>query len=178
MVYRRIVFLLSLFAIPYALHGQATPTASRSLAIQLGGEVTGGAPDYTPKKIGGFSIFGDIDYGAHFGVEVAYHDLNIHTPWDLGESSTVFDLRYKLNKRKFHPFGKAGFVLASQNFQEGYYASSYSTKHKGAEAGTGVDYYLTEKIHLRLLDYEYQRWSFQPHGLTPWMISVGAAYSF
>jgi hypothetical protein len=29
------------------------------------------------------------------------------------------------------------------------------------------------------VDYEYQRWiSFPPNGLSPWIVSIGAAYRF
>jgi hypothetical protein len=47
--------------------------------------------------------------------------------------------------------------------------------------GGGIEYRLNNAINLRVADFEYQHWStttIAPNGLTPEVLSVGAAYHF
>lgn len=45
-------------------------------------------------------------------------------------------------------------------------------------AGGGVDIHVHKHVNVRA-EYEYQKWfGFPPHGLTPQMVTIGAAYHF
>ena len=38
---------------------------------------------------------------------------------------------------------------------------------------------VTRKINVRVIDFEYQQWpGFSPNGLSPYVITAGAAYTF
>jgi len=176
---QRKLFLFFLLALPAAVHAQALPTASQGLRYQVGGTVSLAKPDYANKNVKGFTLFGDVDLTQHFGVELEYHDVNIITPYDVGETSLLFNVRYKYAKGKFHPYVKVGAGLGDLKFQEGYYfAASSSSSHGMFALGGGLDYAISRKISIRAIDFEYQKWSYQPHGLTPWVGSIGAAYNF
>jgi hypothetical protein len=179
MVYRRILLILSLFTFSCAAYGQALPTADRNLQVQIGGAVSLGNPDYDDKDIKGVSLFVDLDYGAHWGIEGDIHDITISTPQDIGQSSALLNIRYKLNYGKIHPHIRAGAGLAYFDFDKGFYPANSSTSYGVYDIGAGVDYSATRKLHIRVLDFEYQDWkNFPPNGLTPYILSIGAAYNF
>jgi hypothetical protein len=44
--------------------------------------------------------------------------------------------------------------------------------------GAGLDYRIVPGMNARV-DFEHQQWfGFPPNGLTPWIVSIGAAYRF
>jgi hypothetical protein len=171
-------FLFFLLALPSVVHAQALPTASPGIRYQVGAAISLANPDYTTEHIKGYTVFGDVDLTPHFVAELEYHDVNIITPHDVGETSFLINVLYKYNKGKFHPYAKVGAGLGDLKFAEGYFATSSSSTHGMFALGGGLDYKITRKISVRAIDFEYQEWSFQPHGLTPWVGSIGAAYSF
>jgi hypothetical protein len=179
MVYRRILLFLGLFTITCAASGQATPTADRLLSLQLGAEVSLATPDYGTKDIEGISIYGDLDYGAHWGLDGEIRDLNLNTPEDIGESSYLLSVRYKLNYGKLHPHVRAGAGLGYFNYDKGDYPANSSVRIGVYAFGAGLDYYYSRKIHFRVIDFEYQDWKgYGKDGLTPYVFSIGAAYNF
>jgi hypothetical protein len=179
MVYRRILLVLSLFAISGAAYGQALPTADRTFQFQLGLAVSLGSPDYGDQNIEGVSLFGDLDYGAHWGLDGEIHDLTINTPQDIGESSALLNIRYKLNYGKVHPHVRVGAGIAYLDFDKGFYPANSSERHGIYDIGMGLDYYATRKMHIRVIDFEYQDWkNYPPNGLNPYILSIGAAYNF
>jgi opacity protein-like surface antigen len=178
MVYRRIFLLASLLALPYAMHGQALPAGSRGFSYQVGGAVSLSDTDEVTQHIKGFTFFADADFSKHFGAEIEYHDLNIITPQDFGESSFLLNVRYRHEFGRFHPYGKVGAGIGSAIQNEGFYKSTSSSSHGMYAFGAGLDIALSHKINIRLIDYEYQHWSYPPNGLTPWVASIGAAYHF
>jgi hypothetical protein len=155
---------------------QALPTASRLLGAQIGGGVSFSNPDYASGINKGISIYGDIDVGKHFGVEGDFHDLSLVTPHDIGENTFLLGVRYGIERGRFHPYAKALAGVGTFEFQQGYYSSS-SSSHKAFAFGGGVDYRFKPRINIRLADLEYQHWSYG-NGLTPWVLTIGAAYHF
>jgi opacity protein-like surface antigen len=178
MVYRRTLLFLSLLTITCTAYGQALPTATRVLSFQIGGAVSLGSPDYGAKNIAGISIYGDLDYGSHWGLDGEIHDLNLSTPEDIGETTYLLSVRYKLNYGKIHPHVRVGAGWGSFNYDKGDYPADSSTRNAVYALGAGLDYYATRRIHVRAIDFEYQDWrNYRPNGLTPYVISIGAAYS-
>src|SRR5215469_5855741 len=81
-----------------ALHAQASPTAERAAAIQVGGGISIVQPDYEPKTIYGYSVYGSFDFTPHLGIEGDIHIANVITPTDIGESSFLLGPRYVFNR--------------------------------------------------------------------------------
>jgi opacity protein-like surface antigen len=123
-------------------------------------------------------VFADADVTKHFGAELEYHDLNIITPQDFGESSILFNVRYTREYGRFHPYAKVGAGIGSAIESVGDYKVASKTSHGMYDFGGGLDIAVTHKINIRLIDYEYQHWSYAPNGLTPWVGSIGVAYHF
>ena len=176
-------FLASLLFVSFAgtvLHAQATATAERTARIQVGAGVTMAAPDYEPKNIFGYSVYGTFDFTRHFGIEGDIHMATLITPTDIGESSYLLGPRYAFTKGRFRPYAKALAGVGVFTFQPVYVSSkSSSSGHKMYAFGGGLDYAAKRRLNIRVIDIEYQRWpAFGPSGLTPLVLTVGGAYSF
>ena len=159
------------------MFAQALPTATRLLSAQIGGGVSISSPDYANGLNKGISVYGDLDIGKHFGIEADFHDLSLFTPHDIGENTILLGVRYGIDRGRFHPYGKVLAGLGTFQFQQGYYTPSTTGNLKVYAFGGGVDYRFRPKINIRLGDFEYQHWSYG-NGLTPWIMTVGAAYHF
>jgi hypothetical protein len=56
---------------------------------------------------------------------------------------------------------------------------NYTNTYKIYSLGGGVDYRATPHINIRAVDFEYQGWpGFRENGLSPYVFTFGAAYSF
>jgi len=160
------------------LHSQALPTATRALSAQVGAGVSLSSPDYSTDLNKGISAYGDVDLNRyHVGLEVDFHDLAIITPHDIGEITFLAGVRYVRDYRRFRPYAKVLAGVGTFEFQQGFYTASSSGGHMAFAIGGGSDYVLKRKINIRIADFEYQHWNYG-NGLTPWIITVGAAYHF
>jgi hypothetical protein len=186
MVYRRTLVYLFLLMIPTIALGQASVTASRSFALQVGGAVSIASPDYSNTDIKGFTIYADMDFTyilhGRLGIDAEIHEINLITPYDLGENSYLLGLRYKYRYGRLQPYLRVGGGIGTLNFNGGpgnYYATSSYIREGLYAIGGGLDVNATRKINIRVLDFEYQDWKdFPPNGLTPYVVSIGAAYNF
>jgi hypothetical protein len=158
---------------------QALPTATAKGSLQVGAGYTIASPDYGQFKIQGVSFFADYDFATHLGLEADAHIIAFVTPTDLAENTYLIGPRFILPKGKFNIYGKAlaGYGdLVIQEYQDnigrpdGFYFA-YSL-------GGGVDYRLTDRIVIRAIDVEYQKWPNYGNGLTPLVYTFGAAYHF
>jgi hypothetical protein len=160
-------------------HAQATATASRSSALQLGGGFTYARPDYsTPIK--GLSIYGDYDITRHLGVEGDIHFVNLITPSDIAENSYLIGPRYRFHYGRFTPYAKALFGFGQFEYQYPSRFPAAATYTYGVYAfGGGVDVHATRHVNIRPFDIEFQNWpGFKGKGLTPIVMTFGAAYAF
>jgi hypothetical protein len=86
--------------------------------------------------------------------------------------------RYVLHLGRFRPYAKGLFGRGVFNYPKVGPGLGGNVAYNVAAGGGGVDYLLTRSINLRV-DYEYQHWlGFPPHGLTPAILEIGAAYRF
>ncbi|MEO8736051.1 MAG: hypothetical protein ABI380_05890, partial [Edaphobacter sp.] len=87
---------------------------------------------------------------------------------------------YKLHYGRFMPYAKALFGFGQFKFQYPSQYPSAATYTYGVYAfGGGLDLRATRHINVRAFDFEYQKWpSFRQNGLTPIVMTVGAAYTF
>jgi hypothetical protein len=158
---------------------QAAPTAIRRAAIQVGVAGSAYTLDYGEGYEEGLTVYGDVDFTKHLGLEALYRNASIQTPHDIGENHLLIGPRYKFGLGRFAPYAKGLFGEGTINFQKGYNFSAYSESYFIYALGGGVDVHVTRHVNVRPIDFEYQIWpGFQPHGLTPYGFSVGAAYAF
>jgi len=146
----------------------------------LGAGVSFVLPDYNPGTIEGYSVYGNYDFTAHFGIEGAIHGATLITPTDIAESSYLLGPRYVFHRKRLHPYGKVLFGLGVFTFEPvpGNPTARTST-HRMYALGGGLDFTYKRHVNIRVIDLEYQRWpGFGAGGLTPIAITVGAAYSF
>ena len=176
---RSVAIFFSGLTVAAAVHAQALPSATGGgLNIQVGAGVSIAEPDYGDKNVKGVSFFGNVDLPIGLGLDVEYHDTNIVTPLDLGESSFMGGLRYGHLTHRFYPYGKVLAGVGTLSFQQGYYVTSSSSTHGAYAFGGGLDYRLKRHIVIRPIDVEYQKWTYQPNGLTPLVFTFGVAYRF
>jgi hypothetical protein len=159
--------------------GQAKPAGGGGV-WQVGAGFSFGTPDYTLPYIKGITGYASYDLSSHSGMIVEIHDLDMGTPQRLGESSFLVGGRYNFNQARFHLYVKAlvgiGLFQPKQGFVN---PPSGTAAFEVFAAGVGMEYTLSPHINLRIGDFEYQGWpAFQKDGLTPWIVTTGAAYRF
>jgi hypothetical protein len=176
---KSIVLFLGFSGLLPPLCAQAAPTAIRRAAIQVGVAGSAYTLDYGEGYEEGITVYGDLDFTRHLGVEALYRNASIHTPRDIGENHLLIGPRYKFEHGRFAPYAKGLIGEGTINFQQGYNLTAYSENYFIYALGGGADLHVTRHVNVRLIDFEYQIWpNFQPHGLTPYGYSVGAAYAF
>jgi len=161
-----------------AANAQAVPTASRTGFMQVGGGWSIADPDYAQRKVQGFTIYGDIDFKHHWGIEGDIHRVSLVTPTNIGVDSYLLGPRYAYRYNRFHPYAKVLFGLGRFKYKFDNAPEAVYT-YKIYAFGGGLDLKATKRINIRAIDFEYQKWpGYPPHGLTPFVYSFGAAYVF
>jgi hypothetical protein len=164
---------LSIFA-----HSQAIPTASSRGALQIGAAASWVKPDYGSGHDAGPTFFLNYDFTPNLGLEGAMHYTSIVAPGDIGEDTYLVGPRYVFHHKRFLPYAKALAGVGQINLQFDYAPHRKYAKFVYALGG-GLDYRVTRKINVRVFDFEYQQWpGFSPNGLSPYVMTAGAAYSF
>jgi opacity protein-like surface antigen len=158
--------------------GQALPTATAAGNLQVGVGYTYAKPDYGTESIKGASAFLDFDFRPHIGIEATYHYIALVTPTDLGEDSFLAGPRFILPYGRFSVYAKAlagvgDLVIQEQQDNVGRQSGSFFAY----AIGGGVDIRATSHLIIRAIDVESQHWNYQT-GLTPFVLTVGAAYRF
>jgi opacity protein-like surface antigen len=167
--------------LPGTLHAQATAAATRGGIVQAGAAYTFSNEDQYPgKHLQGMTLYGTFDLNNHLGVEGDVHLASVFKSYfQYKETSYDAGLRWTQHYRKFNPYAKAlvGFGHSSAINAQQIVGGSTPGSYFLYGLGGGLDYNLTDKINIRVVDFEYQRWpNFPPHGLTPPLFSFGAAY--
>ncbi|MGD0798032.1 MAG: outer membrane beta-barrel protein [Acidobacteriaceae bacterium] len=170
--------LALVLSVATSARAQALPTATAKGAFQVGAGFTYAKPDYGQGAIKGASGFADFDFGLHFGVEADIHYIAFVTPNDLAENTYLAGPRFILPFGRFKLYGKAlvgdgDLVIQEQQDNAGRLSGNFFAYAFGG----GLDIQATQHIVVRAIDLESQHWSYQS-GLTPTVITVGAAYRF
>jgi opacity protein-like surface antigen len=176
-----LVILSLVTSLPSLLRAQATATATRGGATQLGAAYSISNEDQYPGKyLQGMTIYGTFDLNNHLGVEGNVHLMSLFKSYyDYRETSFGGGLRWTQHYRKFAPYAKGliGFGHATAPNPGQIVGGSTPGTYFLFGLGGGLDYSLTDKMNIRCVDFEYQRWpNFPPNGLTPPILSFGAAY--
>jgi hypothetical protein len=175
-VLTRILVFIALVGGTSMLHAQASPTASRVGDLKIGGGFTNANTDYVPNRVNGGSAYIDFDFRQHIGIEGEFHFVKDSTT-NIYEKSYLIGGRYFRTYNKFVPYGKIMYGRGVFNFAS-YGVTTANLAYNMFVGGVGVDYKALPWLYVRG-DFEYQKWlSFPPSGLTPTMVTVGAAYHF
>ncbi len=157
-------------------HAQASvATASRRADLQVGGYfVVVPKPDYTDHTFYGGGAYATYDFMPHFGVEASYRQANTSSNEKTYERTYEVGGRYVRHYGRFAPYARASYGRGVFNFPDNTANLAYNM----FSFGGGVDMRAMKHINVRA-DYEYQHWlSFLHSGLSPQVISIGAAYHF
>jgi hypothetical protein len=176
-VLKRIFIVLGLIGAPAMLLAQSTPTASRTADLQIGAGFSNANTDYVPNRVNGPTIYVDFDFYRHFGIEGSFRFLK-DSPSNIYEKTYQIGGRYSHPIRyRFVPYGKFLYGRGVFNFTS-YGTTTANLAYNMFTGGAGLDYRVRPYLNIRA-DYEYQNWlGFPPHGLTPSVITIGAAYRF
>jgi hypothetical protein len=166
-----------------AASGQVAPAAARGISsLSAGVTITAfrpypnaetTLPGYSDRVLLGAGAFVDFNVSKCWGIEAEGHWLRFHEFAQVHEDTYLIGPRMLVPKGRFRFYGKALYGFGRFAFPYGY-----ATEQDPVLAfGGGVDYRLTRRISVRLLDGEYQRWrNFQDKGLSPYGASAGVAY--
>lgn len=179
---RSALLLLSLALSAPLLRGQASPTASRAGDLQIGGGFTSAASDYG-RRFNGGNAYATFDFREHFGVEADFHYVR------QGNGSTLYEKTYEIGGRytrtygRFAPYGKVLVGRGVFNFPPcpppaAQNVACANLAFNMYALGGGTDVHVRPWLNVRG-DFEYQNWpGFPPTGLTPLLVTLGAAYHF
>lgn len=165
-------------AAPAGLLAQATPTASRSGDLQVGGGFSSANSDYLPNRFNGGTAYFDYDFYHHFGIEGEFRFVK-DGPTGIYEKTYQVGGRYsRTYKSRYQPYVKVMYGRGVFNLTDSAGKTTSNLPYNMFVAGGGLDYHLFRNVNLRG-DYEYQRWmGFPPSGLSPTVFTIGAAYHF
>jgi opacity protein-like surface antigen len=156
-------------------HAQARPTASRLAEAQVGGSYVNAQSDYGG-RFNGFGLYADLDFRRGFGAEAAFHYISSGNSNGIYERTYEIGGRYSRHYRRFQPYGKFMVGRGVFNFPGNQANLAYNLYAFGG----GTDYRVLPNINVRV-EYEAQKWLSGPlldNGLSPGLLSVGAAYHF
>lgn len=152
----------------------ATATGPGS-AVILGGGVSAFQTDYGHNHIGGGFVFADVNPHWRLGFEGEARFLRWHADEQVTESSYLGGIRFLLlpQPRRLQPYAKFLAGAGEIRLPYGYAHGGFLTYAPGA----GVDLAVNERVSLRLVDLEYQRWpDFSYGALSPYGLSAGLSF--
>jgi hypothetical protein len=167
--------IVSLLGLTAFTRAQALPTASRIAILQIGGGWSIANPNYGSRNVQGLSIYGNLDFKHHWGIEGDIHRTSLVTPANIGVDSYLLGPRYVYRHNGLSPYAKVLFGLGRLKYIDLHTAYTY----KVFAFGGGLDLKPTKRINIRTIDFEYQQWPGYPAtGHAPIVFTSGAAYVF
>jgi hypothetical protein len=130
-------------------------------------------PGYPDNVLLGAGAFVDFNVSEWWGIEAKGQWLRFHEFAQVHEDTYLIGPRLLVPVGRFRFYGKALYGFGRFAFPYGY----VQEQDPVLAFGGGVDYRLTRRISVRMLDGEYQRWlNFQNKGLSPYGASAGIVY--
>ncbi len=174
---RLLLFAALLFHALFAnqLHAQAVPTASGPGSyVAVGGGLSWFQADYGRRDLGGGILYAEVNPQWRFGLEGEARFLHVHTAQDVTEANYLGGVRVAiLHPRKLQPYAKFLAGVGRITLPYGYAHGSFLAYAPGA----GLDIALTDRLSIRAIDVEYQRWPSFPYGsLSPYGVSAGLLF--
>jgi hypothetical protein len=168
------VVLLALgFVAGRVANAQALPTATGPGAyVNVGGTYSQFESDYGKQAIGGASVYVDSNFIWRYGLETEARRMN-YPNYGERQSTLLSGLRWSFRPKGLVPYAKLLVGGARFDFPYGYKYGNYFV----VAGGAGVDLRLSEKVRLRLVDFEYQDWpGFTFGALHPYGVSAGISF--
>lgn len=161
------------------LSAQAVAAATGN-ALSVGVDYLNANPDYGPRRSQGIGFYANYDFSRFVG---ATAEINFQTAFSHNvvflEHSYLFGVRGEYHKRRFLPYAKLLVGAATSSVNGNFAILNAPGTYPAYAFGGGLDYRFEHHISVRVIDYEQQEWlSYHPNGLTPSIISIGAAYRF
>jgi len=171
----RVACLLMVLGVSAKVAGaQAQPPASGPGSfISVGGGVSAYQADYGKRVLGGFVAYVDMHPEWRYGIEGEARFLRYHTDQDVTEQTYLVGPKVYALRGNLRPYGKfligAGKIVLPFNYAQGTFLT-YAP-------GAGIDYLVTDRISLRVIDFEYQQWpQFTFGALHPYGLSAGVNF--
>jgi len=151
---------------------QVVPAADQGgLSLSAGGTASGYYLNYGEQKLLGVTAFVDADTRRNLSAEAEVRQLQFHNTTGITATTYLAGGRYFRNVARFQIYAKflAGFGHANLEF------GLAQANSLVIAPGGGVDFMLNRRVHLRLADFEYQRWPQAVYGPTPSLASTGVS---
>jgi hypothetical protein len=171
---RLLLVLLVLAAGTRHMRSQALPTATGpGTYISAGVGASAYQADYGQHILGGGMAFVDVYPTVRYGLEAEARLLRFHSAEDVTESMYLVGPHIYVLTGRLRPYAKFLIGAGKINFPLHYATGTYLAYAPGA----GVDYVLSDRFSLRLIDVEYQGWpDFTFGNLHPYGVSAGIAF--
>jgi len=181
-LFKKTLIATALLGTSVILHAQAKPTATRAASLQVGAGFSNANTDYVPNRVNGTTIYADLDFYHHLGIEGEFRFLK-------DGNTNIYEKTYEIGPRYSRTYHKRFSPYVKALYGRGVFNYTYRKQTTANLAynlfafGGGLDYKVLSHLNVRG-EYEYQRWlGFSeplstPKGLTPSIITIGAAYHF
>ncbi len=165
-----------LLAVPVATHAQALPAATGPGSnVVVGGGLSYFQQDYGHRHIAGGFTYIDLNATWRYALEGEVRQLKLNTSQQVTQSTYLGGIKVNLTRRpaRITPFAKALCGAGRITLPYKYAHGDFFT----CAAGGGVEYEVGDRLSLRLIDAEVQRWKSFPFGhLQPYGISAGISF--
>ena len=120
--------------------------------VSIGGGASGGVSDYDGRKVGGAMMFMDVQPTFRYGFEAETRFLRYHTDEGVTQTNYLVGAHVGTLTGRLRPYAK--FLVGATRIQApfGYAQGTFFTFVPGA----GVDYQLSNRWTVRVVDVEYQ----------------------
>jgi hypothetical protein len=141
--------------------------------IQVGGNVSLYQIDYGQRDLAGGTVFVDANLYRMIGVEAEARTLRLNEDAGTHETTYLVGPRISLKSSRFRPYAK--LLMGRGEF---YYPFHYAQGSYFVVApGGGVDWRITKRLTVRVVDVEFQNWPWFSFGpLKPYGVSSGLAF--
>ncbi len=174
MIKRLTLLFFVIIAMGRATFGQALPTATGPGPYTSVG-VTGSFynSDYGKTTLVGPTVFVDAHITRRWGLEAEARFLRYRQQAGLKQDEYLVGPRYAIRYSHWVPYVKMPVGLAKMTFPYNYAVGHYFVLAPGG----GFDYWLNDKVRLRVVDVEYQLWPQFTFGtLHPYGASAGVSF--
>ena len=153
---------------------QSLPTATSPGAyVAIGGTYSEFEAKYPDTNLGGAGGFIDVNIRRQIGLEGEVHFLKQGEVSGSHQTTYLAGPRFELHRGIFSPYAKGLIGNGHLVFPYGYGYGNYLVLAPGG----GVDARVTDRIKIRLVDFEYQVWpQFSLGRINPYGVSAGISY--
>ncbi len=165
---------LALLFVPRTGSAQAFPTEiGPGSYVAVGGTASIYQSDYGHRVLGGASLYADANMTWRYGLEGEARWLRYRQDSDAHETTYLAGPRFSFRAGGIAPYAKVLVGVGIFNFPFNYAQGNYLVVAPGA----GVDWTVSKRIKLRLVDVEYQMWpEFSFGAIHPYGASFGLSY--